>query len=150
MLRAGFEFFNFSPRAGEKIREVYERLDRQLEVARRYACMDFTWRFTTWMLSSILRLIPRKWSELFKDMGRRMSRDTEGYETVKNLLEREKLLEKQILDLHRTSGNATRYANTAFVTEELAKTRLGVCLCNPTVGNDGAALSKLCFPLPAA
>ena len=59
--------------------------------------MEFTWQFKTWMLLSVLRLTPRKWSELLKDMGHRMPQDAEEYELVKRHLEREKVLEKQVL-----------------------------------------------------
>ena len=59
MLRAGLEFFSFTPRAGETCELVFLRFDTMLERANTLAELGISFPFRAWMLLALLRL-PRK------------------------------------------------------------------------------------------
>ena len=71
MLRAGLEFFAFTPRRDETAQIVFLRFDAMLQSANDLADLAISYPFRAWMLLSLMRLPARKWSEYLKEMGHR-------------------------------------------------------------------------------
>ena len=71
MLRTGFEFFSFTPRRSENLQTLLLRFDTMSQRAEELSEIGISWLFKSWMLMSLLRLSPSKWSEYLKDMGHR-------------------------------------------------------------------------------
>ena len=53
MLRTGMEFFNFTPRRNEHLEGLFLRYDAMLDKANRYANLDISYPFRTWMILSV-------------------------------------------------------------------------------------------------
>ena len=79
MLRAWCDFHNFVSRAGESYKVLFQRFDLQFASANKLAKMNFSYGFQAWMLLSVLRLTPKTWSELLKDLGHRMPANKEEF-----------------------------------------------------------------------
>ena len=98
------EFFAFTPSVHEEIRSLFLRFDMMLDKANSIANLGISFQFRTWMLLSLLRLLPKKWSELLKECGRRLPRDEPEYQLVKSVLIREKAIEDNVKVLHRSGA----------------------------------------------
>lgn len=138
MLRAGLDFFSFTPTAGEALRDLFARFDHHLPVAYEYANTGFTYQFKTWMLLSVPQLTPRKWSEPLKHMQHRMPLDKRVHHLVKAGLEREKRLKKHVFDFTRLGAQSIDFAarHHSFVTGDREPVPLGMCLPAPSVRDD--------------
>ena len=79
MLRNGMEFFNFTPRREEQLTVMFLRFDNMLDRANELAELDISFPFRTWMVLSLLRLQPRKWSEYGRHPETRSGNLDENY-----------------------------------------------------------------------
>ena len=86
MLRAGLNFFSFTPRHDETQQIVFLRFDTMLEKANRLAELGVSWPFRSWMLLSLMRLPPKKWSESLKEMGHRFPNTQQEYKTLQQAM----------------------------------------------------------------
>ena len=114
MLRAGLEFFSFTPRRDETPQLVFIRFDNMLERANTLADLGISYPFRAWMLLSLLRLNPRKWSEYLKDMGHRFPRTMEEYQNMKDNIVREKTLESQMGTMGHDGRSAGQTMGSTF------------------------------------
>ena len=96
MLRAGLEFFSFTPRPGEQVQIIFLRFDQMLERANQLADLDISFPFRAWMLLALMRLPPRKWAEYLKDMGHRFPKTHGEYLLMQQAIIRERTLEQQV------------------------------------------------------
>ena len=62
MLRAGLEFFSFTPRLDEVMEALFLRFDTMLEKANRDTELGMSFAFRSWMLLSLLQKPAKKWS----------------------------------------------------------------------------------------
>ena len=67
-----------------------------LERANTLADLGISYPFRAWMLLSLVRLSPKKWSEYLKDMGHKFPRTVEDYQKMKDSIVREKTLESSV------------------------------------------------------
>ena len=149
MLRSGIEFFQFAPKPGEKLDQVFRRFDHQLAIANKMAKMDFSIEFQSWMLLSVLRLTPKRWSDILKENGHKMPSTKDELDKVKQALVREKTLESQVFELGRQTGGK-QHSSEAFVTGQAEPLPLYMCLGKPTadastgtyIGEDDPACSR--------
>ena len=132
MLRAGLEFFAFTPRKDESTQLVFLRFDTMLDRANSLAELGISYPFRAWMLLSLLRLAPKKWSEYLKEMGHRFPRSEDEYNLMKDSIVRERTLEAQVGSLGREQTSNGAHGSTYFgseSTEEMVP--LYLCLGNP-------------------
>lgn len=99
MLRAGLEFFAFTPLAAENAQLMFLRFDTMLDRANSQAELGISFPFRTWMLLSLLRLPPKKWSEYLKDLGHRLPRNEQEYQHLQSAIVRENTLEQNVGDM---------------------------------------------------
>ena len=104
MLRSGIEFFSFCPRRDELLQPLFLRFDSMLNKANDLAQLGISTQFKTWMLFSLLRLSPRRWADLLKDMSHRFPRNEQEYALVKETILREKALEENVSMLQGSGG----------------------------------------------
>ena len=130
VIRSGLDFFNFTPRSGESIREVFNRFERQLATADEFVGMRFTYEFKSWMLMSVLRLSSRKWSELLKDNGRKMPSTQEEYHKLRDDLHRERIIEETL------DQSSTQAKGQSYHAEPIQQVPLYMCLGNPMTDGD--------------
>ena len=99
MLRAGLEFFAFTPKAGETVQIIFLRFDMQLDRANSLADLGISYPFRSWMLLSLMRMSPKRWSECLKDLGHRFPKTEIEYKNMQNAIVRERTLEIQVCSL---------------------------------------------------
>ena len=109
MIRAGLEFFSFTPKHGESTLKIFNRFDRQLSTADKYIGMKFSCQFKSWMRMPGLRQSSKKWSELLKDNGREMPSNREEYLKLRDDLHRERILEDTLPQSHAKSSSGGNY-----------------------------------------
>ena len=69
MLRAGFEFFAFTPRREENVENMFLRFDMLSERAQNSANLGISYPFRAWMVLALLRLEPHKWGEYLREIA---------------------------------------------------------------------------------
>jgi len=138
MLRAGLEFFAFTPRSDESVQLVFLRFDTMLEKANALANLDISYPLRAWMVLALLRLPPKKWSEYLKDMGHRFPKTPDEYRTMQEAIIRERTLENQVGVLSSGSigsqgggGRGTYMTAGEPVGSQAAIMPLYLCLGNP-------------------
>ena len=139
MLRTGLEFFSFCPRQGETVQIIFLRFDTMLDKANQLCELNISFAFRTWMIMALLRLPPRKWVELLKDMQHRFPRNHEEYKSLQNTIVREKSLEYQVGALSRGGSGATGVTGTNFLTGQVQEDDwlpLHLCLGSPAGGQE--------------
>ncbi len=99
MLRAGLEFFGFTPSRSEDILVLMLRFDTVLERANARAELGISFPLRAWMLLSLLRLPTKKWAEYLKAVGHRFPKNESEYSDMKLTIVRERVLEQQVGDL---------------------------------------------------
>ena len=111
MLRAGLDFFAFTPKAGETVQIIFLRFDMQLDRANSLADLGISYPFRSWMLLSLMRMSPKRWSECLKDLGHRFPKTEIEYKNMQNAIVRERTLETQVCSLSNStpqgSGSGT-------------------------------------------
>ena len=105
MLRASLEFFNFTPRPGEPLAQVFLRFDTMLGKANVEAKLEINIQFRSFMLLSLLRLPAKKWVEYLKEMGHRLPGTQQEYNTMKAFIIRERQLAAEVAPLQMSSGH---------------------------------------------
>ena len=105
VLHTGLDFFKFMQRRGERLEEWFKRVDEMLGEANRVAHLGLSVTFPSWMLLSLLQLSPKKCSELFEDLQRRLLRDRAEHIGLQQAILREKVLENSIFDIRSHARN---------------------------------------------
>eukprot|EP00971_Amphidinium_carterae_P030245 595107-Amphidinium_carterae.1 len=77
------------------------RLDRLLTRANQVADLHISWAFRAWLMMSVLRLPPRKWSQFLDRCNNRIPRTEQEYRQLEELILREHTLEET---LHHMAG----------------------------------------------
>ena len=134
MLRAGLEFFSFTPLASETRELLFIRFNNQLDRANSLAQLGISFQFRAWMLLSLLRLAPKQWSEFLKDLGHRLPSNEVEYQFLQQRITREQVLEMSVSTLKRveSAGQGT------YMTEEGAFCQpLYMCLGSPAGHGQG-------------
>ena len=127
MLRSGIEFFGFTPRRSEQLPSLFLRFDTMLEKANEMAELGISYAFRTWMLLSVIRISPKKWSEHLKDMGHRFPNTAGEYHLLKSAIIRERALEEGITSL-RSHGSDHQQHIPTYMTMEEDPVPLGIAL----------------------
>ena len=96
MLRAGLDFFAFTPRAGETTQLIFLRFDTMLDKANQLANLNISYPFRARMVLALPRLPPRKWAEHLKEMGHRFPNTADEYRRMQEGIVREKTLETEV------------------------------------------------------
>jgi len=149
MLRTGLEFFAFTPGRNENTQLVFLRFDTMLERANNQAELGISYPFRAWMLLSLLRLSPKKWSEYLKDMGHRFPRTEEEYRRMQEAIVREKTLENQVGTLGQASNQPNTHGGNTFLSTEEPCVPLYLCLGNPADnGNPMFSPGVSQYPVP--
>ena len=125
----------FAPRRGETVQLIFLRFDDMLDRANDLADLNISSPFRTWMLLSLLRLPPKKWSERQKYTGHRFPRNHREYKQLQNTVICEKTLETQVGNLGtdgRRHGQCTYFTSNGHDDFDYEPLPLYLCLGEPS------------------
>ena len=124
------------PRRDERPEEWLGRLDEMLGEANGVARLGLSITFQSWMLLSLLQLIPKKWAELLKGLHHRLPANRVEHLDLQQAILREKVLENSIFDFsshaRNVAGASGSRGGSYFSSDDLAEPRpLHMCLGDP-------------------
>ena len=129
MLRAGLDFFGFTPSREEELRSMFLRFDLMLSRANTATELGISYPFRAWMVLSLLRLPPKRWAEILKECGRRLPRNEAEYTAMKTNLLRDRSIEDNVQVLHR-SQHGSAHAGLYFAEGGIQPLPLYLALAN--------------------
>ncbi len=106
MIRAGLEFFGFTPRRGETLRALFLRFDTQATRANDLADLGVSYPFRSWMLLALLRLPPKKWADYLEKHNHSFPKTEADYKRLQAEILRQRALEDSVSTMTGYQGGA--------------------------------------------